>query len=107
MGTPYYVVDILPETNQVVIGDKNDLLCKGLVADQMNWIAIEELQKPTRYFVKIRYRDKGSFGLVSDLNNGKIQVEFEKPQFAVTPGQSVVLYEEDVVIGGGIIENKI
>jgi len=107
MGTPYYVVDILPETNQVVIGDKNDLRCKGLVASQINWITFEKLEKSTHFFVKIRYRDKGSFGLVSNLNNGRIQVEFEEPQFAVTPGQSVVLYDDDMVVGGGIIENKL
>lgn len=107
MGKPVYVVDIRPEENRIVIGSKEELSVDGLIANQVNWIAIDKLDIPGRYFVKIRYRDKGSFARVLPLRDGTVRVAFEAPQTAVTPGQSVVFYDDDVVVGGGIIQRKI
>ena len=106
LGKPVYVVDILPESNKVIVGEKNKLLCKGLVADQVNWIAMEKLTEPGLFFVKIRYNDTGSFGTLSYDSDENISIEFIEPQFAVTPGQSVVFYQDDNVIGGGIIKHS-
>ncbi|HDL19419.1 MAG TPA: tRNA 2-thiouridine(34) synthase MnmA [Bacteroidetes bacterium] len=106
MGKPVYVVDIRPEENQIIIGGKEELSGSGLIADQVNWIAIETLPVPARYFVKIRYRDRGSFAQVFPREDGSVRVKFEIPQAAVTPGQSVVFYDDDIVVGGGIIQRK-
>lgn len=105
LGKPAYVVDIRPESNEVIIGSREDLLHKGLVARNVNWIAVERLTAPARLFVKIRYRDPGAFGEVVEVKPGEAKVLFETPQRAITPGQSVVFYDEDVVVGGGIIES--
>ncbi len=107
MGKPMYVVDIIPESNKVVIGEKNDLLCKGLVANRINWIIFDKLVNPEKYFIKIRYNDHGAPGIVSYDSGENVRVEFDEPQHAVTPGQSVVFYADDIVIGGGIIEHRL
>ena len=107
MGKPVYVIDIKPDNNQVIIGEKDDLFSKGLIANQVNWISFDKLIKPKRFFVKIRYRDSGSFGIVSIDSNESIKVIFDEPQSAITPGQSVVFYEEDFVVGGGIINSSL
>ncbi|GBE27213.1 tRNA-specific 2-thiouridylase MnmA [bacterium BMS3Bbin03] len=106
-GEPVYVSEIRPETNEIIVGRKEELFRSGLIAGGVNWIAIEKLNAARRVFVKIRYKDPGSFGRVEPLDENKVQVTFEKPQRAVTPGQSVVFYEEDVVLGGGVIQESI
>ncbi len=106
LGKPVYVVDILPESNRVIIGEKKELLCKGLVADQLNWIALEELTEPGQFFIKIRYNDAGFSGILSYDSDRNIRAEFIEPQSAVTPGQSVVFYINDSVLGGGIIKHS-
>ncbi len=106
LGKPAYVVDIMPDNNRVVIGDKHELYKRGLRATRVNWVAIEGLKKPARFFVKIRYRDPGGFANVSNAEDGRVRVEFEEPQPAITPGQSVVFYDGDRLVGGGIIDES-
>jgi len=106
VGHPVYVVDIRPEINQIVIGEKADLYRRGLNATQVNWIGLDQPEQPRRFFVKIRYKDPGAFAVVTPKQSDQVQVEFEQPQRAITPGQSVVFYENDIVVGGGIIEQS-
>lgn len=103
LGTPAYVVDILPEDKKIVVGNKSELFKKGLVAGKLNWGVIKSLDEPGRFFVKIRYRDPGAFATVTK-NRETAEVLFDEPQKAITPGQSVVFYDDDKVVGGGVIE---
>ncbi|RMG40643.1 MAG: tRNA 2-thiouridine(34) synthase MnmA, partial [Methanobacteriota archaeon] len=106
-GEPMYVVDIIPESNTVVIGRKKDLEVPGLKASQINLIKYEKLNEPIRARVKIRYNDQGAMATVTQTGDDQIEVLFDEPRRAVTPGQSVVFYHDDEVIGGGIIQSKI
>jgi len=98
-----YVLDIVPETGTVVLGDRDDLLANGLVASGVNWLA-EEPSGPLRCTAKIRYRNAGSPATVLATADGGVEVHFDEPQMAVTPGQAVVFYEGTRVLGGGWIE---
>ena len=106
VGMPVYVAEIIPEQNRLVVAQKEALYRRGLVAAQLNWIAFEKFEAPIRAFVKIRYKDPGSFARLYPQPEGGVRVEFEQPQWAVTPGQSVVFYQKDVVLGGGVIESS-
>ncbi len=108
VGRPVYVVDIDPERNRVVVGDREELLSRGLIATGVNWVAIPELERPTRAWVKIRYRDRGSWATLYPAEEaGAVRVEFDEPQAAVTPGQSAVFYDGDRVLGGGFILSRL
>ena len=98
-----YVLDLVPETRQVVIGDKEDLLARGLVASQVNWL-IDPPVNRLRCQAKIRYRHPAGLAeVVMDGTDGA-RVTFDQPQSAVTPGQALVFYEGERVLGGGWIE---
>ena len=102
-GLPRYVVRLDPERNTVIVGPREALEAPGLVATDVNWIAIERLEEETAVEVRIRH----SAGLVPATLRpggvGVVEVRFARPQRAVTPGQSVVFYRDDVVLGGGVI----
>jgi tRNA-specific 2-thiouridylase len=98
-GEPRYVLAIDAENNRVVIGGKVDLMAPGLVADRVN-LLVDNL--PVRAIAKIRYAHRGSACTVS-LDGDLLRVAFDQPQEAITPGQYVVLYEDGIVLGGGII----
>jgi tRNA-uridine 2-sulfurtransferase len=105
---PLYVLDILPQTNQVVIGDKDDLLKSGLIAHRFGW----HVKPPTheiRCFAQIRARHTAVPASVKcdPENPTTVLVSFDEPQPAVTPGQVLTLYEGDIVLGGGWIESAI
>lgn len=102
-GKPMYVVAKNAQTNTVTLGGNDDLLSGGLVANEVNLIAIDTLARPVQARVKIRYNQKEQPALVEAGPDGSMKVIFEKPQRAVAPGQSVVLYQDDLVIGGAII----
>ncbi len=106
-GKPVYVVKIDALTNTVYIGDKKDLLAKGLKATGLNLIKYAKLEEPLAATVKIRYNDQGRSGTVIQKDEKNFEVIFDEPAEAVTPGQSVVFYVGDEVIGGGIISEKI
>lgn len=101
---PLYVVSINPVSHTVVVGTNDDLSCRKLLASRVNWVAGGKLEEPIRVKAKIRYKHKEANALVTPLASRKVAVEFEKPQRAVTPGQSVVFYRRDEVLGGGIID---
>lgn len=100
---PMYVMDVNVETNTVVLGRDKDLFSKRLVAEDVNLISVTEITEPLRVKAKVRYRHTEDWATVSALPNGKIEVIFDEPQRAITRGQAVVLYDGDVVVGGGTI----
>ncbi|MCR4924119.1 MAG: tRNA 2-thiouridine(34) synthase MnmA [Lachnospiraceae bacterium] len=100
---PLYVNDIDPENNEVTLGKNEELFMKSLIADNINLIAVDRIDKPMRVKAKIRYRQKEQAALVVQIDEDHLKVEFEEPQRAITRGQSLVLYDDDIVLGGGII----
>lgn len=107
LGKPMYVVRIDAKNNTVVLGEAGKEYSAGLIASDLNWIAFEKLESPIRAMAKIRYSAKESEAVITPLDNNKVKVEFTYPQRAVTPGQAVVFYDGDIVLGGGIIEEQI
>lgn len=104
MGRPVFVVEIRPETNEVVIGDSEDVFTDRLRCDRLNWMAIDGLHgADMRVQAKIRYSHKGADCTVRELADGTAECVFDVPQRAVTPGQAVVFYDGDYVVGGGTI----
>ncbi len=107
MGRPVFVTQIRPETNEVVIGEGEDVFSKKLLCGQVNYMAMEEGEldaKGTRRAVaKIRYAHKGAGCRIEKAGEGRIRCTFEEPVRAVTPGQAVVFYEDGYVLGGGTI----
>lgn len=104
LGKPMYVVRIDAENNTVVLGDENEVYSKELTAYDLNFISIDKLEEPMRVKAKIRYSAKEADAVIYPLEDGKVRVVFDTPQRAVTPGQSVVFYDGDIVVGGGIIQ---
>ncbi len=100
---PLYVVGFDIGRNAVVVGESEHVWADELVAENMNWIAIKKLNEPMRAHARIRYKHEESPAIVSLLEGGSVLVRFDRPQRAVTPGQSIVFYDGDVVIGGGLI----
>jgi len=106
-GKPMYVVRLDVQNNVVVLGEAGEEFSSGLIASDLNWIAFDRVDKPMPVKAKVRYSAKESEAMVEPLDEGKVRVIFEKPQRAITPGQSVVFYIDDVVVGGGVIEEQI
>ncbi len=103
---PLYVLHIKPKENEIIVGEKNELYHKKLLAREVHWVVEDTVSIPFRAHAKIRYNTKEKPCLVLRTDEG-IMVEFDEPQMSITPGQSIVLYDEDVVKGGGIIERVI
>ena len=106
-GKPLYVVALDRERNLVIVGEKREGYCSGLIADRVNWITMEELLHPVRVKAKIRYAHREADAVVAPSADGTVKVVFAQPQEAITPGQAVVFYEGDMVMGGGWIERAI
>ncbi len=103
-GKPIFVTHIDVARNEVVLGDETDILSKELLVANLNFIPVDQLIAPTEANVKIRYGAQEAKALLIPQSNDLLKVEFETPQRAITPGQSVVFYQGDVVFGGGIIQ---
>jgi tRNA-specific 2-thiouridylase len=106
-GERRYVLEIVPERNQVVLGEREELLAEGLRASRVNWLIDPPQDNPLTCTAKIRYRNAGSTAAVRALPDGGAQVCFAQPQSAVTPGQAVVFYDGERVLGGGWIEEAL
>jgi tRNA-uridine 2-sulfurtransferase len=102
---PYYVVDIDVSSNSVILGNDEHTYKNCLFAKELNWVAIKKPKKPFKVKAKIRYGAKEQDAKVTPLESGKVLVEFSKPQRAISPGQSIVFYDGDIVVGGGVIES--
>lgn len=98
-----YVLKIDAQNNTITVGAESNLLSKELTASNMNWIAIPELTSPIKVNAKIRQQHKEAPALISPIAGGKVKAVFDSPQRAITPGQTVVFYDNDIVLGGGII----
>jgi len=103
MGHPVFVTGIRPDTGEVVIGEHEDVFTDWLICGQVNYMAMEELTEPRRVLAKIRYSHKGEWCTLEKEGEDRVRCTFEKPVRAVTPGQAVVFYEGDMVLGGGTI----
>jgi tRNA-specific 2-thiouridylase len=109
LGERKFVVQIEPESRQVVIGDRAELYRRGLTARDCNWLdaALQHTSSPRRCFAQIRYNAIAQPATMMPLAERRLHVVFDKPQFAITPGQAVVCYDADEnerVLGGGWIE---
>lgn len=105
-GKPLYVLNKDKKRNAIIVGEKEDLLGTGLIAGDLNWLTFDRLDRPIRLKARIRFLHKEADAEVSPMGNGKVTVTFDEPQQSITPGQAVVFYEDDVVVGGGIIEKE-
>ena len=102
-GSPLYVIQIRGDRRQVVVGSDSDLYSTTLLARDVNWIAIEGLEAPLEVTAKIRNRHHPAAAQIESAGAGQVRVTFREPQRAITPGQAVVFYQDDVVVGGGWI----
>jgi len=102
---PRYVVDLDPQTNRVVVGDADDLIVDEFEIDRVNWhpTAAGADRGAFKATVKIRYNHPGTVATITPLENERARVRLHEPQRAVTPGQAAVIYDDDVVVGGGWI----
>ena len=103
LGAPVYVCGKDMEKNTVTVGPESELFKTTLIAGDFNWISVPELTAPMRVKAKARYRQPEQPATVRPLPDGKVEVEFDEPQRAITRGQAVVLYDGDIVVGGGTI----
>lgn len=104
MGHPVFVVEIRPETNEVVIGESGDVFSRTLRCSKLNWMAVDGLHgRERRFTAKIRYAHKGAPCTVREIGEDLVECEFDEPQRAATPGQAVVFYDGEYVAGGGTI----
>lgn len=101
--TPLYVTLLDKETNTVRVGQNDELFRTSLIADKLNWISIDKLKEAMRVTAKIRYGAKEAAAVIEPIGS-MVKVSFDEPQRAITPGQQVVFYDGDFVVGGGIIE---
>lgn len=100
---PLYVKEIRPDTNEVVVGEADSIFSDRLTADHLNWVAGQPPEDEVRVEAKIRYAAFPAPAVLRLHPDGKVEVIFDKPQRAITPGQAVVFYQNEVVLGGGTI----
>jgi tRNA-specific 2-thiouridylase len=103
VGYPLYVVEIKPETNTIVLGKREELYKKKLTATNLSFISSNVPDTPCHVTARVRYNHPGTDGILH-ISENKAEVRFNEPVFAITPGQSVVFYDNNKVLGGGLIE---
>lgn len=103
LGTPAYVKEKDIRTNTVTLSTNDQLFEKEIVADNFNFMALENINTPIKCTSKIRYAHKGAEATAEQIDTDKVKITFDEPQRAPAKGQSVVLYDEDKVLGGGTI----
>lgn len=102
-GKPVYVLSKDKDSNTVMLGSNEELFVEGMIVQDINLIAIAELNHPMKVTAKARYSMKEVGAVIYPMDNGRIKVEFDEKQRAITPGQAAVFYDGDVVVGGGTI----
>ena len=105
MGIPVFVTNINAKTNDVIIGNEEDIFKTELIAGDLNFIPFEKLEGEMKVTAKIRYSAKKANATIIPVDKNNVKVIFEEKQRAITKGQSVVFYDGDVVVGGGIINS--
>jgi tRNA-specific 2-thiouridylase len=104
-GEPLYVISTDVATQRVTVGGNDQLYRASLIAKEVNWISCPGLPAPARAYVKIRNKHEAAAGTLHPTSDaGRVEVRFDEPQRAVTPGQAAVFYQGDLVLGGGWIE---
>ncbi|MDD3186259.1 MAG: tRNA 2-thiouridine(34) synthase MnmA [Anaerostipes sp.] len=98
-----FVVEVRKDTNEVVIGTNDDLMKSSLYGKDVNLMSIETLDRPMKVMAKVRYNHSGAMATIEMAGEDRIKVTFDQPQRAITPGQAVVFYDEDYVVGGATI----
>ena len=104
MGSPVFVVDIRPETNEVVIGSNLDTFHDSLYAGKVNLMSVDALEGEREVVANIRYSHKGAPCRIRMVDEDTVLCKFEEPVRAITPGQAVVFYDGDIVLGGAVID---
>lgn len=107
MGHPVFVTEIRPETNEVVIGENEDILIPALKASRLNAMSVPEFTSGMEVIAKIRYNHKGAPAVLERVGEDELLVRFQEPQRAITPGQAVVFYQDGYVAGGGVIDGPV
>jgi tRNA-specific 2-thiouridylase len=100
---PLFVVDIWPDENAVIVGEESDLYRADAYAEELTWMAVERLDTPLRIGAKARYKAEEADAVIEPCSEGSVRVVFDTPQRALTPGQTIVFYDGDVVVGGGTL----
>ncbi len=100
---PLYVVKLDPVMNRVIVGNRESAVSADCLVGRMNWVSIAEPTTPIRAQVQVRYRSPAVPVNVIPLENNQVKLVFDEPQFSITPGQAAVIYEGEIVLGGGII----
>ena len=106
MGHRVFVTDLRTDTNEVVIGENQDLMHTVLYADHINFMSVADLEDEKRVIAKIRYNHKGAPAVIRRIGEDEIECVFDDPQRAMTPGQAVVFYDGENVLGGGTIKSS-
>ncbi len=101
---PLYVLDLRPEENRIVVGERSQLIKRRCRVIRPNWITVADLREPLRVQAKIRSQHSAAPATISPNGDGSVEVVFETPQAAITPGQACVFYQDEKVIGGGWIK---
>ena len=104
LGKPMFVKEKDPIMNTVTLCENSELFSRKLTASHINFIACDDLYSPTKLLAKIRYKHDAAPATVTQLDEDRFVLEFDEPQRAIAKGQSVVLYDGDTLVGGGIID---
>ncbi|MCR4394062.1 MAG: hypothetical protein NUV31_06815, partial [Dehalococcoidales bacterium] len=102
-GESLYVVSLDPDRNAVITGSKQELYSNECIISALNWISIEGLNRPAVFKVKLRSSHREAEATLIPIDNEMVRIRFKEPQLAITPGQAAVVYQEDLVVGAGII----
>ena len=102
---PLYVIGLDAVNNRVVVGDRTSATQPECTVKQVNWVSLAKPSTPIRAAVQIRYRSQPVPVTVIPLEDARVKIVFDEPQFSITPGQAAVWYDDDKVLGGGIIES--
>ena len=102
-GKPMYVIRMDKEKNQITLGEEGSQYASELVANHLNWIPFDGLETCKIVQAKIRYQAAAAEAVIMPQLNGMVHVQFKQPQRSITPGQTIVFYEKDMVVGGGTI----
>lgn len=103
-GEPLYVIDILADTNEILVGGLEELYTEKQIVSDLNWVAFESLAGDIALTARIRNSHRGHDAVVEPFEGGKVLVAYSEPQIGAARGQSIVFYDGDVVVGGGVAE---
>ena len=103
-GRPLYVLHLEPATGAVTVGEDADLFRASATVSGVNWVSLAAPYEPVRAEVQIRYRHRAAPATLVPAADGRVRLEFDQPQRAITPGQAAVFYRGDLVLGGGWLD---